>query len=180
VTPSVVAIAATVYWPERYSFLGHLELVSGHHRRAAAVAAAGPSGGQPGGGAFADQVAFELGQGREQMEDELAARGGGIDRFLETPETDAAVAEAGDGIDQVAQGATQPIKPPHHKGVARTKLVQELLEAEPCDNAGCATLISDMGSGRMLAALWRGSGAPHDGVVWGFLVRLLDPLTEVA
>jgi hypothetical protein len=36
------------------------------------VAAAGPGGGQPGGGAFADEVAFELGQGREDVEDELA------------------------------------------------------------------------------------------------------------
>jgi hypothetical protein len=32
------------------------------------MAAAGPSGGQPGGGAFADQVAFELSQGGEHMD----------------------------------------------------------------------------------------------------------------
>jgi hypothetical protein len=41
--------------------LGHLNLVGGHDRWAAAVAAAGPGGGQPGAGAFADEVAFELG-----------------------------------------------------------------------------------------------------------------------
>jgi hypothetical protein len=35
--------------------------------------AAGPGGGQASGGAFADQAAFELGQGREDVEDELAA-----------------------------------------------------------------------------------------------------------
>jgi hypothetical protein len=33
---------------------------------------------------FADQVAFELGQGREDVEYELAAEGGGVDRLLET------------------------------------------------------------------------------------------------
>jgi hypothetical protein len=36
------------------------------------VAAAGPGGGEPGAGAFADEVGFELGQGGEDV-DELAA-----------------------------------------------------------------------------------------------------------
>ena len=43
------------------------------HRWPTAVAAAGPGRGQPSGGAFADEVAFELGQGGEDVEDELAA-----------------------------------------------------------------------------------------------------------
>jgi hypothetical protein len=37
------------------------------------MAAAGPGGDQPGGGPFADQVAFELGRVGEHMEDKLAA-----------------------------------------------------------------------------------------------------------
>ena len=37
------------------------------------MAAAGPGGSQPGAGPFADEVAFELGQGGEHMEDKLAA-----------------------------------------------------------------------------------------------------------
>jgi hypothetical protein len=37
------------------------------------VATAGPGGFQPGGGAFADEVAFELGQSSEHMEHKLAA-----------------------------------------------------------------------------------------------------------
>jgi hypothetical protein len=36
-------------------------------------------------------------------EDELAARGGGVDRFLEAAEPDATVSKPGDGVDQVAQ-----------------------------------------------------------------------------
>jgi hypothetical protein len=59
------------------------------------VAAAGPSGGQPRGRALADEVAFELGQGGEDVEDELAAGGGGVDRLLQAPEPDAALGEAG-------------------------------------------------------------------------------------
>jgi hypothetical protein len=37
----------------------------------------------PAGGAFADEVAFEFGQGGEHVEHQLAAGGGGVNRFLE-------------------------------------------------------------------------------------------------
>ena len=57
--------------------------------------------GLPGDRALADQVAFELGQGREDVEHQLAARGGGVDRLLEAAEPDFAVGQAGDGVDQV-------------------------------------------------------------------------------
>jgi hypothetical protein len=63
------------------------------------VAATGAGRGQPSTGAFADEVAFELGQGREHMEDELARRGR-VDRLLKAAEPDAAVGQAGDGVDQ--------------------------------------------------------------------------------
>jgi len=73
--------------------------VGSHHWGTAAVAAPGPSRDQPGGGAFADEVAFELGQGREDMEHELAARGGGVNGLLEAAEPDPALGEFGDGVD---------------------------------------------------------------------------------
>jgi hypothetical protein len=108
--------------------LGHLELVPGEHRWSAAGAAAGLSSGQAGGGAFADEVAFELGQGGEHVEDELADGGGGVDRFLEAAEPDAAVGQAGDGVDQVPQGAAEPIQLPDDQGIAGAQLVQDLGE----------------------------------------------------
>jgi hypothetical protein len=58
--------------PGAIHLLGHLQLVPAQHRRPTTVAAASPRGGQPGAGTFADQVAFELGQGSEDMEHELA------------------------------------------------------------------------------------------------------------
>jgi hypothetical protein len=77
------------------------------------VAPAGPGGGQPGAGALADEVAFELGQSREDVEHELAAGGGGgVDRLLEAAEADPALSQAGDGIDQVPQGAAEPVQFP--------------------------------------------------------------------
>jgi hypothetical protein len=84
--------------------------MGGHDEGATAVAAAGPGGSQPGGGAFADEVAFELGQGGEDMEDKLAAGGGGVDRLLRRPEPDAALSQADDEVDQMAQGAAEAVE----------------------------------------------------------------------
>jgi hypothetical protein len=79
--------------------------------------------------------AFELGQRGEDVEDELAA-GGGVHRLL-AGEPDAAVGQAGDGVDQVAQRAAQPVKFPDDQGVAGAQLVQELGEGGPV-GAGAA------------------------------------------
>jgi hypothetical protein len=75
--------------------------VAGQHRRPAPLTAAGPGRGQPSSSALADEVTFELGQGREHVEDELAARGGGVDRLLEAAEPDAAIRQPSDSVDQV-------------------------------------------------------------------------------
>jgi hypothetical protein len=88
------------------------------------MATPGSGGSQPGGGAFA----FELGQGREHVEHELAAGGGGVDCLLEAAEPDAALGQVGDGVDQVAQGAAEAIQLPHHEGVAGAQLVEQLGE----------------------------------------------------
>ena len=40
----------------------------------------------------------------------------------------AAVGQAGDGVDQVPQGAAEPVELPDDQGVAGAQLVQELLE----------------------------------------------------
>jgi hypothetical protein len=101
------------------------------------VAAAGPGRGQPRGGAFADEVAFELGQGGEHVEDELAAGGGGVDRLLEAAEPDPEIGQAGHGVDQVAKGAAEAVQLPHDQGVTGAQLVQELLEGGAVD-AGAA------------------------------------------
>ena len=41
---------------------------------------------------------------------------------------DAALGQAGDGVDQVAQRPAQPVRLSHRQGVARAELVQELLK----------------------------------------------------
>jgi hypothetical protein len=65
------------------------------------------------------------------VEDELAAGGGGVDRLLEAAEPDAALGQAGDGVDQVAQGAAEAVQFPDDQGVAGSELVKDLGEGGP-------------------------------------------------
>jgi hypothetical protein len=83
-----VAIAATMYCPDAYISWATWSLVPAQHRRSAAAAAAGPGRGQPRAGPLPDEVAFELGQRGEDVEDELAAGGGGVDCLLQAAEPD--------------------------------------------------------------------------------------------
>ena len=60
------------------------------------------------------------------MEDELAARRGGIDVFLQTAEPDVAALKLSDGVHEMAQRATQPIELPNDQRVARPQMVENL------------------------------------------------------
>ena len=91
------------------------------------MAAPGPRRGQPGGRAFADEVAFELGQGGEDMEDELAARVVVSIAFLQARNPTPALGQAGEGVDQMPQGSAEAVQFPDDQGVAGAQLVQDLL-----------------------------------------------------
>jgi len=56
-------------------------------------------------GAFDDELADELGQGGEDVEDQPPAGGGGVQGLVQRAESDAAAAQLGDQADQVGQGA---------------------------------------------------------------------------
>ncbi len=62
------------------------------------------------------------------MEHQLAAGGGGVDRLLEAAEANPLVGEGSDGVDQVPQGAAEPVELPHHQGVAGAELVQDAVQ----------------------------------------------------
>jgi hypothetical protein len=147
-----VAIAATVYCPDAYisSATWSLWPVSTDGRPP--WAAASPGSGQPGAGPLADKVAFELSQGGEHAQDELAAGGGGVDRLLQAAEPDAAVGRAGDGVDQVPKGAAQAVQFPDDQGVTGPELVQELLE----DGAVAASAAGGLGEDPVAAGTFQG------------------------
>jgi hypothetical protein len=74
---------------------------------------------QPGEGALADHAALELGQGGEEVEHQLAAGGGGVDRLGQRAQTDAARTEVLDGLDQLLERAGEAVELPDHERVAR-------------------------------------------------------------
>jgi hypothetical protein len=57
-----------------------------------------------------DECPDELGQAREDVEDQPAARGGGVQRIVQGPEPGAAAAQPGHDGDQVLQGPGQPVQ----------------------------------------------------------------------
>jgi hypothetical protein len=78
-----------------------------------------------------NQVAFELGQGRERMEDELAARGGRADRLLEAAEPDAALREPATMSTRCRSDRQRRSSFHTTRVLPGTELVQDLLEGGP-------------------------------------------------
>jgi hypothetical protein len=71
-------------------------------------------------------------QGSEDAEDELARRGGGVDRSTLTCEdfqADVAGSEVVDGVDQVVQVSAKPVELPDHERVTGAKRFQALGQA---------------------------------------------------
>src|SRR5215213_1323222 len=93
------------------------DLSGGEGFSPAALASSGSGRGKPGLGALADDVALELGKGAEDVEDELPAAGRGVDLLGEALEANALAVELSDRLDEVLQGAAEPIQPPHHQRV---------------------------------------------------------------
>ena len=67
--------------------------------------------------ALDDQLADELGQRGEDVEDQPAAGGGGVQGFVQALEADTASAQRADDCDQVGQGPGQPVQARHDQGV---------------------------------------------------------------
>ena len=62
------------------------------------------------------------------MEHETTSRGRGVDVLLQGDEANATGLEDVNLVDEVADGAAEPVKPPHDKGVAVSGVVQQLGE----------------------------------------------------
>ena len=75
-------------------------------------------------GAFDDEFADEFGEGGEDVEDQPAAGGGGVDGLVQAAEAHAAGAELGDEGDEVLQGPREAVEAGDHEGVAGAQVVQ--------------------------------------------------------
>jgi hypothetical protein len=113
---------------------------------------------QPRGGALADQVALELSQGAEDVEDQLPAGGGGVDPLGQALEPNALLGQAGNGVDQVAEAAAEAVEPPDHEGVAGAELFESPVEAGAFrQGAGGGDEVDPSGldAGGLEASRWR-------------------------
>src|SRR2546422_1078536 len=97
----------------------------------ATTPATGPSGDQPGLRPFADDIPFEFGQGGEDVEDQLAAAGGGVDLLGQAFEADPPPLQPGDGLYKVWQRSPETIELPHDEGITRSDVVERLLKTCP-------------------------------------------------
>jgi len=92
------------------------------------VPAALGGGRQAGAGALADELALELRERAEDVEDELPAGARGVDRLGEEAESDLSLLEELNEVDEVAEAAAQPIELPDDDGVPRAEVVEHLRE----------------------------------------------------
>lgn len=105
--------------------------------------AAGRGGGEAGAGAFADEVALELAEGAEEVEGQAAAGGRRVDGFGDGLEAHAACLKVGDGLDQVRQGAPEPVELPDDEHVAVTEEGQRVSEAWPLGASARGLVLED-------------------------------------
>src|SRR5512135_231284 len=90
--------------------LGHLCLLGVQRLGPATQPSPGPRRGKPRLRALPDQVPLKLGQRAEDVEDQLAAAGGGVDLLLQGLETDAPLAQGPYDLDQMLEGAAESVR----------------------------------------------------------------------
>jgi hypothetical protein len=93
-------------------------------------------------GPLADDVPLELGQGREDVEDQFPAAGRRIDTFLEAPEADSPFLELPHSLDEVPDATAQAVELPDHECVPLPEVREGLIEPRPL-GTGTAGLIRE-------------------------------------
>ena len=112
--------------------------------RPAALLSAGPGRVEPGPGPLADDVPLELGQGGEDVEDQLAAAGRRVDALLEAPEADLPFLELPDGLDEVPDAAAQAVELPDDEGVPLPEVCEGLIEPRPLGTCTAGLVREDL------------------------------------
>ena len=95
-----------------------LDLFGREFGRAATLAAAGTSGRKAGNSSFADKVAFEFGQGGENVEDEAACWRTRFDLLRQRFKVDLALFQFRNEPYQIGQISSEPVQSPDNERVA--------------------------------------------------------------
>ena len=86
---------------------------------------------QAGLNAFPDEVALELGQRPEDVEDEPTAGGGGVDLLGDHAEADAPRSRGANGLDELLAGTPQAVQALADDGVPLPQAAQDVGQDEP-------------------------------------------------
>jgi hypothetical protein len=127
------------------------------HRRPAALSTASARCRETSHRAFADEVALELGQRAEHVEDEPAATCRRVDALVQGPEADPAQLKRVHGLDQVSKRTAEPVELPHDDHVALARVGDRRVAAD-ASRGGAA---GDVGGGERRAP----PGSSTDGSV---------------
>ena len=105
----------------------------------------------------------------------LPAGVGGVDRLAQGVERDPSLFEPGDDLDQVAQAATQAVKPPDHEAVASAQVVQAALELRALADRARPDVAEDASAAGLLERVELQRGV----LLTGGDAGVPDPLTAV-
>ena len=67
---------------------------------------------------------FELGERAEDVKDELAAGGVGVNALAQRLEANLAAFDVLDGLDELLHGPGEAIEPPYNEGVAEAHIIE--------------------------------------------------------
>ena len=119
------------------------EFLSLQDRLASALLAPRPRRFQSGFGVLDHVVSLELGEGGDDVEEQLAGGGAGVDAFVEALELDAFVLHRLDGFDQLLHGTSQAGELPDDEGVARAHEGEGFRQSRPCGLGAAGLVLED-------------------------------------
>jgi hypothetical protein len=154
----------------RQPHLAQRRRIPGAQARIAANPAFGACAGQPGLGAFADQGALELGRGAQDLQGELALRGGRVDRVHERAEEGALRLQPLDHLQQMRQRPRQTVDAHDDQRVALADPLQHPRQHGPRAVPARGLLLMDLGAARGFQGLRLGQG----GLILGRDARIAD------
>src|SRR3954452_2841461 len=120
--------------PAGHCHLGEADLCLAEAELPATLATSGSRRLEASHGALPDQLALELGQGREDAEDQPAAGGRGVELGALTSQdaqADAAVAEILHRVDEMSQVTAEPVELPDHEDIALAQRLEARRKPRP-------------------------------------------------